>query len=103
MAQPNTGLSNRNIALGQRHIVHAVQLDDQVSILSTEPEGSIAVTSRLGRNLDGQGFGAKDRLLDVLNGGWDGDGNREIRKTNVERSAIALPVGRTFSVDGDSR
>lgn len=99
VAQSDPGLDNSNVALAERHIMHAIQLDDQVAVFSTEAKGGIAVSPRLRRHLDAKGLGAHDCSLDMLNGGGHCDGGWRVGDAEVEGRRIALPVGRPLGVD----
>ena len=93
MTKSRTGLDGGDlISCRVGHVVHAVQLNDQVAVLSAEAERGIAVSSRLGRHLDAELLAADHRLLDLLNGPGHRDGDWRVGHADVEGSRIAIPV-----------
>lgn len=103
VAQPGTRLHSRNVLLGViSDVVHLVELDNQVAILSTESERCVTVATGLGGNLDAELFAALHRVLNVLGGSRDGDGGGEVGQTDVERCNILVPAVRALDIDRDT-
>lgn len=102
MAQTGAGLDGGDVGgRVERDGVHAVQLDDEMAVLSAEAERGIAVAARLGRDLEADLGAARDGGDDVLGGGRHGDGGGGVLEALVKGVDVVLPAGRVAGVDGD--
>ena len=70
-------------------------------VLSAQTERGIAVTSRLGCDLDSQLCGTRDGALDVFDRGGDRDSYRCVGQALVEGIDIGTPVGGALSISWD--
>lgn len=102
VAQTSAGLDGGDVGRRvERDGVHAVELDDEMAVLSAEAERGIAVAARLGRDLEADLGAARDGGGDLLRGRGHGDGGGGVLEALIEGVDIVLPAGRVAGVDGD--
>ena len=94
MPQSCPWLDHSNISsIIEIHIMHAIQLDDEMSTLSTQPPGDVAMASSLGRDTDSMLSTAIDSALDLRNGCGNCYSGRVIsRYTGIEACSVIVPV-----------